>query len=485
METMKQKEYNLKHKIIYSLIWKFAERAGVQIVSLVLSIVLARLLSPGDYGLVAILLVFITIADVFVNAGFSGALIQNNDVNDDDFSSVLCLSIMFSIIIYSIIFILSPYIANLYNMPDLCNALRVLAVRIPIAAINSVQQAYLSKKLQFKKFFYATVSGTISSAIIGIVLAYIGFSFWALIWQYLVNAIVNTLVLWKIIDWKPKLKVSVMRMQVLFNFGWKLLVSNLLNSIYNSLSSLFIGRFYSPDNLGYFTTGQKFPLLIVSNVNDSISSVLFPALASEQESRAKLKAITRRAMKISSYIMWPILLGLAACADSIISLIFTDKWLPAVPYLRIACITYGLWPLHTANIQVINAVGRSDIFLKMEVVKKILGVITLLISVQYGVIAIALSELITGVISLFINAYPSRYLIKYSFRQQIVDILPSFCLAILMALVVYSVELVEIIPIYKIVLQTIIGLGIYIGLSKVLKLENYVYIINYLKERRG
>ena len=472
---------SLKSKTISGLLWKFAERIGAQAITFVLSIILARLLSPSDYGAIAILLIFITIADVFVNAGFGSALIQKKDADNLDFSSVFYFSFILSIFVYIVIFLSAPFVANFYNMPILQPTLQVLALRIPVAAINSVQQAYVSRNMQFKKFFYSTLSGTAASAVVGIFMAYNGYGIWSLVGQYLSNAVINTIVLFSVINWRPQLIFSLQRLKSLFSYGWKLLLSGLLDTGYQSLNSLLIGKFYTPADLAFFDTSKKFPMVIVTNINSSISSVLFPALASEQDEPERVKAHTRKAIQISSYIMWPMMLGMAACADNIVSLVLTDKWLPAVPYLQIACITYGLWPIHTANLQAINAMGRSDIFLKLELVKKVIGITALLISIQYGILAIALSGIITGIISTFINAYPNGYLLKYSYWEQIGDILPSFLLAVLMAIVIKLIAMIFINDGLKLIFQIFIGLISYLVLSKIFAINIFKYIVLQLK----
>lgn len=470
---------SLKSKIISGLLWKFYERTGAQAITFILSIILARLLTPSDYGAIAILLVFITIADVFVNAGFGSALIQKKDADNLDFSSVFYCSFIFSVFVYAIIYFLAPLIANFYNMPVLQPTLQVLALRIPVAAINSVQQAYVSRNMQFKKFFYSTLSGTAFSALVGIAMAYNGYGIWALVGQYLSNAVVNTIVLFSVISWRPQLIFSFQRLKNLFSYGWKLLLSGLLDTGSQSLNSLLIGKFYTPGDLAFFNIGKKFPMVIVTNINSSISSVLFPALAFEQDDAEKVKAHTRRAIQISSYIMWPMMLGMAACADNIVSIVLTDRWLSAVPYLQIACITYGLWPIHTANLQAINAMGRSDIFLKLEIIKKCVGISILMVTVQYGVLAIALGGIVGGVISTFINAYPNGYLLKYSYWEQVKDILPSLLCSVVMSLIIYffSNEFMEN-TYLKTLLQIFIGLCVYILLSCIFITESLMYLKN-------
>lgn len=473
---------SLKSKTISSLLWKFAERTGAQAITFVLSIILARLLSPSDYGVIAILLVFITIADVFVNAGFGSALIQKKDADDLDFSSVFYFSIIFSVFVYLVVFLAAPFVANFYNMPILQSTLQVLALRIPVAAINSVQQAYVSRNMQFKKFFYSTLSGTAASAVVGIAMAYNGYGIWSLVGQYLSNAIVNTIVLFSVINWRPQLMFSLQRLKSLFSYGWKLLLSGLLDTGYQSLNSLLIGKFYTPADLAFFDTGKKFPMVIVTNINSSISSVLFPALASEQDEPERVKAHTRKAIQISSYIMWPMMLGMAACADSIVSLVLTDKWLPAVPYLQIACITYGLWPIHTANLQAINAMGRSDIFLKLEFIKKIIGFSILAVTSQYGVLAIALGGIFGGIIGTFINSYPNGYLLKYSYMEQIKDILPSVILALFIAVIIKCFNNYFENSVSLLIVDILLFITLYILISYLINNKEFNYIINTIKQ---
>lgn len=473
---------SLKSKTISGLLWKFAERIGAQAITFILSIILARLLSPSDYGAIAILLVFITIADVFVNAGFGSALIQKKDADDLDFSSVFYFSFIFSVFVYIVIFLSAPFVANFYNMPILQPTLQVLALRIPVAAINSVQQAYVSRNMQFKKFFYSTLSGTAASAVVGIFMAYNGYGIWSLVGQYLSNAVINTIVLFSVINWRPQLIFSLQRLKSLFSYGWKLLLSGLLDTGYQSLNSLLIGKFYTPADLAFFDTGKKFPMVIVTNINSSISSVLFPALASEQDEPERVKAHTRKAIQISSYIMWPMMLGMAACADSIVSLVLTDKWLPVVPYLQIACITYGLWPIHTANLQAINAMGRSDIFLKLEIVKKFVGISILIFTMQYGVLAIALGGILGGMISTFINAYPNGYLLKYSYMEQIKDILPSVILALFIAVIIKCFNNYFENSVSLLIVDILLFITLYILISYLINNKEFNYIINTIKQ---
>lgn len=468
-------------KIISNLIWKFSERMLAQVVTFIVSIVLARLLSPAEYGTIALVMVFITIADVFANAGFGNALIQKLHVDNIDYSSVLYFSLGISFIIYGILFLSAPYIADFYHSQILCSVLRVLGLRVPIAAFNSVQQAYVSKNMLFKRFFFSTLFGTLLSGVVGCVMAYRGFGIWSLVGQYLTNTIVDTTVLWFTVRWRPNLVFSFERVKTLFSFGWKLLVSSLLDTGYQQLRSLVIGGKYTSSDLAYYNRGQQYPQLVVTNVNTSISSVLFPAISQNQENLDAVKNMTRRAIKTSSYIMWPLMFGLAVISKPLVSWMLTDKWLPCVPYLQIACFNYAFWPIHTANLEALKAIGRSDLFLKMEIIKKIIGLALLVASMNFGVMAIALSMIISTILSSFINAYPNSKILKYSYIDQIKDMMPSILLSLLMSIVIYPISIIINNSLLLIIVQVLIGGMIYMLLSRIFKLESFMYIINMIK----
>ena len=482
MET--KNESSLKSKVFSGLFWKFGERIAAQLISLIVSIILARLLLPADYGAVALVMVFITIANVFVSSGFGNALIQKKDADNLDFSSVFYINIALSLVLYAIIFICAPFIAQFYDMEILSPALRVLGIRIPIAAINTVQQAYVSRNMLFKRFFWSTLFGTLASGVVGVVMAYHGFGVWALVAQYLVNTSVDTIVLWFTVRWRPNLAFSWKRAKSLLSFGWKILVSGLIDTGYNQLRSLVIGKMYTSSDLAYYNQGDKYPSLIVVNINTSISSVLFPAMSQHQDNREKVKQITRRAIQVSSYVMWPLMLGLAVVAEPLVSLVLTDKWLPCVPYLRVFCFTYGLWPIHTSNLQALNAIGRSDLFLKLEIIKKTMGIIALLISMQFGPLAMARSLIITGIISTIINSAPNRKLLNYSYFEQMKDLLPSLGLSIVMAVIIYPISLLGLSDFLTIVLQVALGIIIYVIESKISKQPSFNYLLGLIKEKR-
>jgi len=471
-----------KNQIISSLLWKLMERGGTQGIQFIVSIVLARLLLPKEYGMIALLTIFITVANVFIQSGLNTALIQKKNADEIDFSSVFFLSLCIAGILYIILFFVAPFVAVFYNEPQLISVLRVLSITLFFGAFNSIQNAVISRNMQFKKLFYSSLGATVVSGTIGIVMAYTGFGIWALVAQQLSNQLSITLILWLTVKWRPKLVFSFKRVKILFAYGWKLLVSVLIDTLYMNLSGLLIGKIYSPTMLGFYNRGQQFPALISTNINGSIQSVMLPALSSHQDNRQRVKNMVRRSIVTSSFIMFPVMIGLAVVAKPLVMILLTDKWLPAVPFLQIFCFSYALWPIHTANLQAINALGRSDIFLKLELIKKILGLTILGISVFYGVYAIALGMLITGVISTFINAYPNIKILNYSYKEQWKDIMPSLILSLIMSAVIYCIQLIGLNTWSTLIAQVFVGAIVYIGLAKFFKLECLTYLLATCKE---
>ncbi len=472
-----------KKKVLSNFIWRFAERCGAQGVTFIVSIVLARILAPEVYGTIALVTVFTTILNVFVDSGLGNALIQKKNADDLDFSTVFFFNIFMCSVLYLIMFVSAPAIALFYNDSSLVPVIRVLSLTLVISGVKNVQQAYVSKTLQFKRFFFATLGGTIGAAILGIVMAYMGFGVWALVVQQIFNATVDTIILWITVKWRPKKMFSAQRLKQLFSYGWKLLVSSLLDNIYGNIRQLIIGKMYTSSDLAYYNRGNQFPNVIVSNINTSIDSVLLPTMSQEQDSRASVKNMTRKAIQTSTYIMAPLMMGLAFCAESVVSLILTDKWLPCVLYLRIFCISYMFYPIHTANLNAIKALGRSDFFLKLEVEKKLVGLVLLGTTMWFGVEAMAYSLLVSSLTSQIINTSPNKKLLSYGYVEQVKDILPSILLAVGMGVCVYFVGYINIPVIIKLCLQVVVGIIIYISMSALLHLESFEYIWGMVRPR--
>ena len=471
----------MRRSIVSGIIWRLSERVCAQLVSFGVSIVLARLLLPKDYGIIAMVLIFISLADVFANSGFATALIQKKDSDSKDFSTVFYFSLVISIVLYIILFFGAKYVALFYGQPILRPVLRVMALRIPVASLNSVQQTFVAKQLKFKLFFFSTIGGTVVSAIIGIALAVYGYGVWALVAQYLSNTIIDSIVLWFTARWRPTLEFSFKRLKRLFSFGWKMLVSELLNTAYSQFRSLVIGKAYTSEDLAYYSKGNQFPYLIVSNINNSIGSVVFPVMSKVQDDKKRLKNQVRRSIRIGSYVMWPLMVGVAVMAKSIIVILLTEKWLSCSTYLQIACIAYALEPVQTANLQAIKALGRSDLFLKMEIIKKTVAILMVVAVMRISVLAIAISGLIYTVFAAFVNSTPNRKILNYSFAEQIKDLIQPIILSLIMAVPVFLVGLLKINIIEKIVLQFIVGGATYILESIVIKNDSFYYLLDIIK----
>ena len=471
-------------KVVSGFLWRFMERFGAYAVSFVVSVILARILDPEAYGTIALVTVFTNILQVFVESGLGRALVQKKEAEDIDFSSVFYFNMAVCLLLYCGLFAFAPYIAQFFNNIELTSVIRVLGIILIISGLKNVQQAYVSRKMLFKKFFYATLIGTLFSAVVGICLAYWGAGVWALVAQSLANALVDTLMLWITVKWRPKKCFSLQRLKGLLSYGWKLLIAALVGSLSDNLRQLFIGKLYTSADLAFYNKGDQIPSIVNGNVNAAIDSVIFPVMAEAQDNKESVKNMTRRAITTSTYIMAPIYIGLACCAETLIRILLTEKWLPCVPFLRIFCITYLFYPIHTANLNAILAVGRSDIDLKLELIKKLLEIMVLLLTMRYGVMAIAYGLIGTAILNQIINAWPNKELIGYSYLEQIRDVLPEIALACVMGAVVYFVGYLQLPDFTVLVLQIMVGIVVYLGLSALMRLEAFIYLLGKIKGRR-
>ena len=475
-----------KRVIISSLFWKFFERAGTQLIQFSVTIALARILAPDDFGLVALIAIFINIASVFVQSGLNTALIQKKDADDLDFSSVFWASLGIAVATYTILFFGAPFIADFYGRESLTVVIRVVAITLFIDVFSSIQNAYVARNMLFKKLFFRSVGAIIPSGAIGLTLAFCGFGIWALVAHQFCNAFLAVAIMWFTIPWRPSFKFSFTRFKSLFTYGWKLLVSSLIDVVYTNLRGLIIGKFFSPADLAYYNRGDTFPFLIVNNINTSIGSVLLPSFAAAQNDIVQLKIMMRRSIITSTFIITPMMAGLAAMAHQVVLLILGEKWLPCVPFVQIYCFMYLFYPIHTTNLSAIKAVGRSDVFLKLEIIKKICGLSILIGSYFYfkRPIGIAYGALVSTILCSFINASPNKKLLDYGYFEQIKDIIPTFLLTIPMFLSVYSIGLLKLpIPV-QMIIQITCGISIYFVLAKIFKMERFDYLVKTILEYR-
>lgn len=461
--------------------WKFNEQIMSQLVSFIVSIVLARILAPEEYGVVSLVNVFIVIMEVFVTTGFSSALIQKRDTTRLDFSTLFFCSFILSILLYIIIFLCSGLIANFYHNKDLIPIIKILSLRLPISAFNSIQLAYVSRHMIFRKIFVSTTIATFLSGVLGICLAYLGWGVWSLVYQGLTSVIFQTIVLFIEIPWRPHLEFSIKEAKGLMNYGWKVLVANLLGTFFLQLRSLIIGRFYNATDLAYYNRGSRFPELISNNVDGTISSVLFPALSKYSDDMNVLKKMTRQSLRMSSFIIFPLMFGLAIAAKPITIILLTDKWLPSVPFMQFLCIAFSFSTISNANMQALKASGRSDVLLELEILKKPIYLIFILCSIRVNVLTVAVSMALNNFVEMLIDIFPNKWVIKYSYKEQFEDIGPALLLAIGMSLVIYPVRFMNLSPILEIVLDILMGGSLYISGAYLLNMQPLFFLINYLK----
>ena len=470
-----------------NFLWRLAERIGAQGVKLLVELLLARILMPEQYGIIALVTVFITVFNVFVDSGLGNALIQKKDADELDFSSVFWFNLVLCILLYGVLYLAAPLIALLYKKEELCILLRVLGLQIVISGVKNVYQAYVARNMQFRKFFFATLGGTIGAAVIGITMAYRGMGVWALVAQQLFNVLTDTVILCLTVKWHPKRMFSFGRLKGLLSYGWKLLASALLDTVYNELRQLIIGMVYTSEDLAFYNRGELFPQVIAANVNTSIDSVLLPTMSREQERRARVRAMTRRAIMTSTFLMAPLMIGLACVATPLIRLILTEKWLPCVPYLQIFCAGMLFYPIHTANLNAIKAMGRSDLFLKLEILKKVVGLALILATMRISVLAMALSMPLNSVLCQIINAWPNRKLLDYKYTDQIRDILPNLLTALVMGACVWGIGQIPLPDWLLLMIQIPAGAAVYAGISAATKNESFTYLLGAARSalRRG
>lgn len=476
-----------KQKVAGGLFWSYGERIMAQLVSLIVSIVLARLLDPENYGVISIVMIFITLCDAIVTGGFGNSIVQKKDADELDVNTMLICSVATSFFLYVILFLAAPFIADFYQMEIIRPILRVLGLRLLISGVNSIQRAWIQKRMLFKRFFISTSFGTIISAVVGISMAYMGAGAWALVGQYLTNSFIDTVVLFITNDWRPKLQFSFDRAKQMLSYGWKVLLTTVVYTVEGDLRSLIVGKQFGSADLAYYDQGKKFPNLLVSNINTSISNVMFPVLSKNQDNRERMKAICRRSIKTSTYLLAPLLLGLIAVSNEFVRVILSDKWLPCVPFLQILTLVYLVRPLTTTDQQAIMSTGRSDLTLRIMIAVNVTDVILLLIAVfaMKSVIMIAVGALLTEVVSMALFMKYVKTCIGYTYLEQLSDIAPSLLLAISMGVIVYLVGKINVNVIIVLFLQVVVGAGYYLAMSCILHFEPFIYLVKMLKEKFG
>ncbi len=472
---------SLKEKSITGFLWRFMQNAGSQVINFVVSIVLARILAPEDYGLIAMITVFTNIAMVFINVGFSSTIIQKKELSEMDINTVFYTGLMTATIIYVILFLGAPFIADFYHEEKLSALLRVESLMVLFGGLYSVHHALIIRRLEFKKSFVISFIGVITHGIVGIVLALLGFGPWALVLSTIANFFVCCILNWIVVKWRPGLMFSKESAKYIFSFSGKVLGSELLNSVFNNIRSLIIGRQYSSQDLAYYNRGYQFPTLVMNQVDGATTTVLFSALSkyqSDWENRG-LSAL-RRAMKTSLYICAPLLFGLSAVAEPMIAIILTEKWLPCVEYVRLVSMMCLFWPL-SAQRHALNSLGRSDISLKLNMLTKIITIIVLFATYKISVSAMILGSIGVSLISYVISSFFYRKYLLYKISDQLKDIMPPIILAAIMFVAAYSISFIGLSYIATLILQVIVGVAVYILGSLIFRIDSFFYVLDILK----
>lgn len=481
---------NVTKKVVLSnVVWKFLERFLAQGVSLIVSIIIARILTPEDYSVVSLVAIFFAFANVLISGGLNTALIQKKDADVKDYSTILFTSFLLSLIIYGALFFAAPLISNLFHEESLILIIRVMGLILPVNAIKSIWCAYISSKLQFRKFFFATLGGTVVSAAVGIVMAVKGFGPWSLVVQQMSNTIIDTIILVAITRIGMKFNISLVRFKTLFSYGWKIMISSIISEIYVQVTPLVIGLRFSSSDLSYYTKGKMFPTTAASTINYTLSAVLFPVLSKKQDDKNKILEYTRAFMRVSSFVIFPILLGFLAISDTFVSVVLTDKWLPASIYIKMFCIASLFDIVGVGNCETIKAIGKSGTYLIMEIIKKTAYFITIALFVFFSnnPIVLASSAIACSLIALIVNSVPNKYILKYSFRKQFLDLFPNLVLGLVMSIIVsliaYLVPMNGGIPL--LITQIFIGMAIYFGLAFAFKNKSLSYIVSFLSKGKN
>jgi len=469
-----------KNRVVGGFVWSFLQKSGTQIMSFVISIVLARILMPSDYGVIAMITVFTNIALVFINTGFSSAIIQKKDLSDKDINTMFYSGMMLSYVLYAILFFAAPYIAVFYKEPTLTKLLRVESLIVVIGAAYSVQQALIRRNLQFKKSFVCGIVGVVVQGIVGIVLALRGFGPWALVYGTVIHYVVVCIIMWIVVEWKPGFQFSTESFRKMFSFSSKMLAAGLLDSLFNNIRSIIIGAKYSSADLAYYNKGNQFPTLIMTQVDGAITTVLFSSLSKFQSDWERGLQVLRRSLKTSLYVCTPLMAGMCAVADPMIRILLTDKWEDSIVYVRLVAIICMFWPM-SAQRHALNSLGKSGVSLKMNIIGKTVTIICLLSTYRHSVQLMIASSIFASCICLVINACFYRKHLGYRFVDQVKDILPPVLLSAAMGGVTYSVMFLGLSSIPTLLIQIPLGIIVYVLLSKIFRFDSFEYLLSMLK----
>jgi teichuronic acid exporter len=464
---------SLKQKTIAGLVWSFSQQFGLQAINFCLSIVIARLLDPSDYGLLGMLAIFMSVGQTLINSGMTSSLIRSKELTEDDYSTVFWMNLTLSIVIYLGMVIASPFIAAFFNQPILKPIIWVYCFTFVAGALAMVQKARLIKQMDFRSQMMISIPSLVIAGGLGLTLAYLDFGVWALIWMSVVQVSLNALFFWMKSGWKPKWQWSHEKMKVHFDFGYKITVAGILDAVFKNSYNLLIGKYFAVEQLGYYTKADSLKQLPVQNISLALDQVTYPLFASIQDENSRLKNAYKQLMQQVVFWLAPVLVFAAVLAEPLFVFLLTEKWLPAVPFFQILCVVGILYPLHSYNLNILKVKGRSDLFLKLEIIKKIPMIVGLAIAVMYGIFALLYLQIVLNVLFFFINSAYSGKMINYPSLEQLKDIVPSFLLVTFVGVILYSVDLYFVGSglgnLSRIALGFLIGWALYLGISYLFK----------------
>lgn len=474
----------LKQKTIQALLWSLVESVGLQLVRFVIGVVLARLLLPAQFGLIGMLAVFIAISESLVKSGFGSALIQKQNSTQIDACSVFYFNIIIGLLIAGVLCVSAPFIAAFYKQPELTAITRALSLVLVINSFSVIQNTIIIKEINFKILTKVSITANIFSGVIGIMMALYGYGVWSLVIQQISRAFFQTCLLWVFNSWRPSLQFSFDSLKELFGFGSRIVASGLLNQLFDNIYYVVIGRVFSASDLGFFTRARSLRDIPTQSLAGMVGRVTFPVFSTVQNDTARLKSGMKKALTGLSFINFPMMIMISMCARPIIIILFTEKWMASIPFLQLLCLIGLLFPIHLINLNVLQAIGRSDLFFRLEVLKKILTVINIAVTYHFGIIAMIYGAIIVSILSYFLNAYYNGIFIKYSIFEQIYDLIPYAGVTVLMALGIYFAGLFPYPNLWiLLIVKILVGLIIYIGLSMLFRLDAFTEIWDIISDK--
>lgn len=483
MGNVSNMEPNLRQKTTNGLLWSSVERFSNQGVQFLFSIVLARLLTPEDYGIVAMVVIFFAIAQTFVDSGFSNAIVRKKDRTEADLSTCFYFNIFVGLGFYIFLFLCSPFIAEFYDQPILSSVVKISGLSVLINSLCIVQQAQFTIRIDFKTQAKVTLTSTVISGFLGILLAYLGYGVWALVWQGVTGSFIRMLLLWIFSKWRPRESFSKDSFHYLFGYGSKLLASGLLDTTYNNIYPIVIGKFYSPAQLGNFSRAQSWASLPSSNITGVLQRVTFPVLTEMQDDNERLATNYRKLLRLSAFVIFPLMMLLAAIASPLVRVVITSKWDACVPYLQIICFAMMWYPIHAINLNLLQVKGRSDLFLRLEIIKKVVGVCVMCVTIPLGVTAMCFGMVFTSINALIINTYYTGKLINIGYFTQMRDLFPIVLISLLMGACAYASTWLFSTEWIKLFMAVVIGGIMYLILSNFFAKDEYIEVMNVIKRK--